>query len=63
MPNRAKYAFAVGRPFPKREAQGPSEYLQAVLDAERYIASHQRENADGIYWEDSITDGRRFEPG
>lgn len=60
MPNRAKYAFAVGRPFPKREAQDPSEYLQAVLDAERYIASHQRENADGIYWEDSITDGKHL---
>ena len=54
-----QYAYASfypGQPFPYEQAATPSDYLETALAAERYIASRQLEDADGVYWqEDGIS--------
>lgn len=52
-----KYGYAIGKAYPTRRAQSADDYLQAALRGERYLAYHQRNSADGIYWlnDDSAT--------
>lgn len=50
-----QYAYASfypGQPFPYEQAAAPSDYLETALAAERYIASRQLEDADGVYWQE-----------
>lgn len=45
-------SFYPGQPFPYEQAETPSDYLETALAAERYIASRQLEDADGVYWQE-----------
>ncbi|MBW3080447.1 lanthionine synthetase LanC family protein [Bifidobacterium saguinibicoloris] len=45
-----RYEFARGKAYPTREATSPKDYLEAALRAERFIATRQVEDADGIHW-------------
>ncbi|MBT1182031.1 hypothetical protein JS531_08760 [Bifidobacterium sp. CP2] len=45
-----KYAYVPGGAYPTLEAKTPDDYLASALRAERYIASRQREDADGLHW-------------
>ena len=45
-------SFYPGQPFPYEQAETPSDYLETALAAERYIASKQLEDDDGVYWQE-----------
>lgn len=45
-------SFYPGQPFPYEQAETSSDYLETALAAERYIASRQLEDADGVYWQE-----------
>lgn len=45
------YPFSVGAAYRTRQAQSPEDYLATVYAAERFIAEHQHEDADGVYWD------------
>jgi lantibiotic modifying enzyme len=45
-----RYGFTLGGLYPNHAAANPDEYRDAALRAERYIAQHQVEDADGVHW-------------
>jgi lantibiotic modifying enzyme len=44
------HLFRIGQLFAVKQANAPSDYLAAALQAERFIAAHQQETPEGIYW-------------
>lgn len=42
--------FAPGRPFPSRHSNGVKDYLDTALRGERFVAAHQHEDTDGVFW-------------
>lgn len=46
----AKHEFKIGAEYKSLIAESPEEYLQAALQAERFIAGFENESGDGIYW-------------
>ena len=56
IPDPQRYTFRPGKAFPVIKAKDPKEYLDAALAAERFIATHQVEDGDGIYWKDQCSD-------
>lgn len=50
MTTEQHYGFAIGQAYPATQASSPQDYLDAALQAERYIAAHQISNEDGIHW-------------
>lgn len=44
-------AYAPGKPFPTHHAQNASDYLNAALAAERWIATFEHKTPEGIFWQ------------
>ena len=44
-------AYAPGNPFPTHHAQNASDYLNAALSAERWIATFEHKTPEGIFWQ------------
>ena len=44
-------AYAPGKPFPTHHAQNASDYLNAALSAERWIATFEHRTPEGIFWQ------------
>lgn len=47
----SKHTFAIGQAYASRQADSPQEYLDAALQAERFLARNAYETEDGIYWQ------------
>ena len=46
-----RYAYRPGKAYAFKKADSPADYLATALKAERFIASWQVEDADGISWD------------
>lgn len=46
-----RYAYRPGKAYAVKKADSPADYLATALKAERFIASRQVEDADGISWD------------
>ena len=44
-------AYTPGKPFPTHHAQNASDYLNAALSAERWIATFEHRTPEGIFWQ------------
>lgn len=44
-------AYTPGKPFPTHHAQNASDYLNAALSAERWIAAFEHKTPEGIFWQ------------
>ena len=44
-------AYTPGKPFPTHHAQNASDYLNAALSAERWIATFEHKTPEGIFWQ------------
>lgn len=51
-----KYGYEIGKAFPTKKAESNNDYLAAALRAELYLAYHQRNSVDGVYWLADDTD-------
>lgn len=46
----SKHEFEIGKEYESLTPGTPEEYLQAALQAEKFIAGFEKEDKDGIYW-------------
>ena len=44
-------AYTPGKPFPTHHAQNASDYLNAALSAERWIATFEHKTPEGKFWQ------------
>ncbi|MCQ2541479.1 MAG: hypothetical protein MJ112_04180 [Lachnospiraceae bacterium] len=51
-----RHKFAVGNSYDTYAPKSTSEYLDAALEAEKYIAQYERQTKDGIFWSIEETD-------
>ena len=51
-----RHKFAVGNTYASYKPLNISEYLDAALEAEKYVSQYERKSEDGIYWSLNDTD-------
>lgn len=47
----SKHTFSIGQAYASRRADSPQDYLDAALQAERFLARNAHETEEGIYWQ------------
>lgn len=47
----AKHTFSIGQAFASRKAESPQDYLDAALQAEKFIRQNAHETDEGLYWQ------------